>query len=228
MSSAIVIALLGAESTGKTTLSQALAQALHSATGLRCAVVDEYLRTWCEQQQRTPRGDEQRTIAHVQHQRIAQAAATHDVVIADTTAVMTAVYSRFVWADASLDAWAAELHARTVHATLLTALDLPWVSDGLQREGPQVRAPVDALVRELLATGNIAWSRISGVGPVRLEQALNAVTPMFSTPTQNNGLFTRLAQRDAAMPAWQTACELCDDPQCEHRLLRANTPNTSA
>jgi nicotinamide riboside kinase len=221
MKTGIVIGLLGAESTGKTTLSQALAQALRSATGLRCAVVEEYLRVWCEQQQRTPRGDEQRHIAQTQHERIAQAAATNDIVIADTTAVMTAVYSRYVWSDGSLDAWATELHARSEQATLLTALDLPWVSDGLQRDGPQVQHPVDALVRELLAARGIAWSRIGGVGSARLEQALNAVTPLLSASTPSKGLFTRLAERDAAMPAWQTACELCDDPQCEHRLLRS-------
>ncbi len=219
MSSATVIALLGAESTGKTTLSQQLAQALRNTTGLRCTVVNEYLRTWCEQQQRTPHVEEQRVIARTQHERIAQAATTHDVVVADTTALMTAVYSRFVWADTSVDAWATELHARTVNVTLLMALDLPWVADGLQRDGPHVREPVDALVRELLATGNIGWSRIGGLGAERLEQALNAVTPCLSASEKGSGLFTRLAERDAAMPVWQITCELCDDPQCEHRLL---------
>lgn len=230
MNKALVIGLLGAESTGKTTLSQELAQALGEHTGLRCAVVEETLRSWCEQQQRTPRGDEQRQIADMQHQRIAQAAATHDIVVTDTTALMTAVYSRLVWNDATLDAWAAQLHLHAVHITLLTALDLPWVPDGLQRDGPHVREPVDALLRDLLATHDIAWSRIAGVGPLRLHNALNAVTPQIGKRcAAGNGLFTRLAQREAALPAWRATCELCDDPDCEHRLrnLSADRPTTT-
>lgn len=232
---ALVIGLLGAESTGKTTLSRALAEALREQTGLRCAVVDEYLRRWCEQTQRTPQGPEQQLIGQTQHDRIAEAAASHDIVIADTTALMTAAYSRLVWADHSLDDWAARLHAQTIDVTLLTALDLPWVADGLQRDGPHVREPVDAMLREMLTTHGIAWSRIAGTGSARTEQALNAVTAPLnrhlaaqaSRPSTGGtgatlGLFTRLAQREAALPAWQRVCEYCDDPNCERALLAAD------
>mgnify|MGYP003542376728 CR=1 FL=1 len=44
---------------------------------------------------RTPLAEEQRAIAQTQQDRIAAAAATHDVVVADTTAAMIAVYSRY-------------------------------------------------------------------------------------------------------------------------------------
>jgi nicotinamide riboside kinase len=226
MNKALVIGLLGAESTGKTTLSRQLAQALRDHTGLRCAVVDEHLRAWCERQQRTPRGNEQRQIATTQHERIAEAAASHDIVVADTTALMTAAYSRLVWNDDTLDAWAAQLHLQSVHLTLLTALDLPWVPDGLQRDGPHVREPVDALLRALLAAHGIAWSRIGGLGGARVEQAMNAVTATLNRHLAaladrppSAGLFTRLAERDAALPKWQTACEYCDDPHCEQALF---------
>ena len=56
---------------------------------------------------------------------------------------MIAVYSDFVFADASL--YASALAAqRRCDLTLVTALDLPWRADGLQRDGAHVRAPVDA------------------------------------------------------------------------------------
>jgi nicotinamide riboside kinase len=147
MKRALVIGLLGAESTGKSTLAAALAERIAADTGLVCTFVDEHLRTWCERSGRTPRADEQRAIAQTQHDRIAAAAAAHDVVVADTTALMVAVYSRLVFDDRSLDAWAGAAHSQLVDLTLVTALDLPWVPDGLQREGPHVRAPVDAMVR---------------------------------------------------------------------------------
>jgi nicotinamide riboside kinase len=230
LSGALVIALLGAESTGKTTLSLQLAEALREQTGLRCAVVDEHLRTWCERMQRTPQGHEQREIALEQHRRIEAAAQTQDVVIADTTAVQTAAYSHLVWGDDGLDAWAAALHAQTVQATLLTAIDLPWVADGLQRDGPHVQGPVDARLRALLASRGIAWSLVTGSGVARLDHALLAVSPMLqahagSRLSPRAGLFSRLAERQAQWPAWQTACKDCDDPQCEHRLFRPSRPS---
>ncbi len=215
----LVVAIVGAESTGKSTLASALAERIAQETGLRCTPVDEHLRTWCEQAGRTPRADEQRGIARAQQDRIAQAAATHDVVVADTTALMIAVYSRFVFGDRSLDAWAAAEHARGVQHTLVTALDLPWVADGLQRDGEHVRAPIDAMLRELLATHRIGWSLVSGSGPERVDNALSAVTPLLARrASPASGLLTRLAQRDAAQPAWQWVCEKCDVPDCEHRL----------
>jgi nicotinamide riboside kinase len=173
---ALCIALVGAESTGKTTLAAALAYRLAQDTGLRVAWVPEWLRLWCDENGRTPRQDEQRSILLTQHARIAAAAATHDVVICDTTALMTAVYSRIVFADRSLDAQAAALH-RCIDLTLLTALDLPWVADGAQRDGPQVRGPVDSALRELLDEHQLPWVAVSGSGGARLERAVEAAAP---------------------------------------------------
>jgi nicotinamide riboside kinase len=219
----IVIAIVGAESTGKSTLAAALAQRIAQETGLRCTHVDEHLRTWCAQTGRTPRIDEQRGIAKTQQERIAAAAATHDVVIADTTALMVAVYSRFVFGDRALDDWAATEHARSVQHTLVTALDLPWVADGLQRDGEHVRAPIDAMLRELLAAHGIAWSLVSGSGEARVDNALNAVTPLLRRRAPpGSGLLTRLAQSDAEQPAWLWVCEKCDVPDCEHRLRQVH------
>jgi nicotinamide riboside kinase len=215
----LVVAIVGAESTGKSTLTLSLARRIAAETGLRCAPVDEHLRTWCEQMGRTPRIDEQRGIAQMQQERIEAAAASHDVVVADTTAAMVAVYSRFVFNDRSLDAWAAAEHAASVQHTLVTALDLPWVADGLQREGEHVRGPIDTMLRELLATHRVGWSLIGGVGDARVDHALDAVTPLLGRiAVKDSGLFTRLAQREAAQPAWQWVCEKCDVPDCEHAL----------
>ena len=72
MTRAFVIALLGAESTGKTTLAQALGHALAEA-GRSVAVVPEYLREFCDRHARTPRADEQALIAAEQTRRIEDA-----------------------------------------------------------------------------------------------------------------------------------------------------------
>jgi nicotinamide riboside kinase len=193
MKAALVIAIVGAESTGKTQLARALSDELARRTGLRTTWVPEVLREWCDERQRTPRVDEQAGIATQQHARIDAATATHDLVVSDTTALMTAAYSRLLFGDESLLPFAVQRQQRCA-ATLLTALDLPWVADGLQRDGPQVRLPVDALVRQWLTEHHLEWSVVSGLGEQRVLCALDAVAPLLRPylPPQA-GLFTRLA-----------------------------------
>jgi nicotinamide riboside kinase len=178
---AFVVVLLGAESTGKTTLAQELVTAL-SGRGERVARVDEFLREFCVDRGRTPRVDEQQGIAAEQTARIDDAAARSDVVVADTSALMIAVYSELVFGDTSLYAAALTAH-RHAQLTLLTALDVPWRDDGLQRDGPHVRAPVDALIRASLDGAGIAYVRIEGIGPARVEAALAAIDRARATDT---------------------------------------------
>lgn len=220
MNGTTVIAIVGAESTGKTWLARALADALSSHTGLSTTWVPEVLREWCDTHGRTPRADEQAAIAREQQMRIDAAAASHGVVVADTTALMTAIYSRLLFADDSLREYAIAQHRRMAY-TLLTALDLPWQPDGLQRDGPHVREPVDAQVREWLIAAAIEWSVVGGQGEARLQSALDAVAPRLrAQPAPGRGLFTRLAERNAAPLARPWFCETCDSPDCEHALLR--------
>jgi nicotinamide riboside kinase len=213
------IAIVGAESTGKTSLAQALAERLAGDTGLAVAWVPEWLREWCERHARTPRPDEQRAIAEEQARRVDEAARTHDLVIADTTPLMTAVYSDLLFADRSLYE-PALAHQRGYALTLLTALDLPWEADGLQRDGPHVRPPVDRTVRDALLRSGLPFSVISGIGESRVDHALDALTPLLLRRAPAAGLFSRLREREAAQPAWRWTCD-CDDPACEHaEILR--------
>lgn len=211
------VAIVGAESTGKTQLAQALADALRARTGQRVAWVPEHLRAWCASEGRTPRADEQASIAAAQEAAIEAAAHEHAVVVCDTTPLMTAVYSRLLFADDGLDAAALAFQQRC-SLTLVTALDLPWQADGLQRDGPHVRVPVDNLLRQLLLNHGLAWSAVSGSGPTRLQQALDAAVPLLArSAPSGNGLFTRLQAREALAAAQPWSCQLCDDPDCEHR-----------
>ena len=221
---ALRIAIVGAESTGKSVLAHALSDALAGEFGLRCAVVDEYLREWCEHHRRTPRIDEQQGIA-LEHARRIDAAAAQpglDVLVCDTTPLMVAVYSDMLFEDRSLDGIARACQQR-MDSTLLTSLDLPWVPDGLQRDGPHVRPPVDARVRALLDDWSTAWSLVSGSGTARLACALDALRPLLrqrARQERSTGLFSRLAGSLEGPPGPRWVCERCDDPACEH-LARA-------
>jgi nicotinamide riboside kinase len=201
--SGFVVAILGAESTGKTTLAFDLAEAL-CARGRDAVAVAEALRTFCDREGRTPRQDEQVALAGTQTRHIAAAAAAHAIVVADTTALMTAVYSDLVFGDTSLYA-EAEAVQRGYGLTLLTALDLPWQADGLQRDGPHVREPVDAKVRAALARAGVGHAIVAGTGAGRLAAALAAVERALLPPPSG--------------PRWRWTCAECGDPECERHLL---------
>lgn len=199
-----VIALLGAESTGKTTLARALHKTLQ-AQGHHVALVEEALREFCVRSGRTPRHDEQAGIAHTQSQHIAEAARTHELVVADTTSMMVAVYSQLLFDDASLLPDAVSEQAKH-RVTLLMALDLPWVPDPGIRDGAHVREPVDTLLRDALRSGGVAFSVVAGRGEQRLAHALRALQSALRTP-------------DPAAPRWRHVCAECGDPDCERHLL---------
>ena len=212
LSTGCIIAVLGAESTGKTALAHALAQRLRER-GVAVTLVGEYLREWCEREGRTPRPDEQQAIAHEQTRRIGAAAAS-GVVVADTTAVMTAVYSELLFDDSSLYADALAAQQRCA-VTLLTALDLPWLADGMQRDGPHVREPVDAMVRSALAGARLSYAVVHGTGGERLASAWNAIHAVAS----NEGRARTRGQIESKPASWSWPCEKCSDPDCEHRLF---------
>jgi nicotinamide riboside kinase len=170
---AVVVVLLGAECTGKSSLAAALRDAL-AADGQDAVVVPEYLREFCDARGRTPLVGEQSAIADVQSARIAAAAQRHAIVIADTSALMTAVYSDLYFGDTSLYASALELHQRS-DVTLLTGLDLPWQADGFQRCGPRWRLAVDARLRAVLGRSAAPYSVVCGAGPERVLAALAAL-----------------------------------------------------
>lgn len=197
------IALLGAESTGKTSLAGELA-AHWQAQGRTVAVVPEVLREWCERERRTPRPEEQWPIAQEQERRVDAAVQSSDIVITDTTALMVAIYSAMLFKDSSLYRFALA-RQRGYDFTLLTGLDLPWVADGLQRDGPHVREPVDRLIRQCLMDAGVPYRVVYGSGEERRLNALAAIDAQGAP---------------AGTPRpWKWICDTCSDPQCEHRLF---------
>lgn len=230
-----MVALLGAESTGKTTLSLSLAQHLRES-GRAVVVVPEVLREWCNEAGRTPSANEQRAIAEEQARRALAAADSLgvEVVIVDTTPLMTAIYSERLFQDSALYGFALA-HHRIYHQTLVTGLDLPWISDGFQRHSPAVQAPVDTLIRHALTNAHIAFHVIYGTGLERLHHALRATgfgptvagnkslaltSKNAAISIANDAVLTEKSSENAHRPArWVWPCDKCSDPDCEHRLF---------
>lgn len=167
------VAIIGAECVGKTELAQRL------AAGLPGLWIPEYLREFCDRIQRTPRPQEQAHVLAEQRLReeaaIARARAQQlEWVLADSAPLVTAAYSEMLFEDLSLREEAIAHHTR-YRATLLLVPDLPWVADGIQRDGPQVRAEFHRLLRGALHEHGLAHETVAGDAQERLAAALRAV-----------------------------------------------------
>ncbi len=171
------ICILGAESTGKTTLAQAL------SSYFVCPWVPEYLREFCQNQGRTPWRQEQEQImkmqADAENGAAAQARQAQQVfVFCDTAPLMTAIYSEFIFADKSLLPAGRALHTHYA-LTLLLAPDIAWVADSMQRDGAHVRAPVHQRIHDELRTLALPFALITGLGDKRLANALQVIESFY-------------------------------------------------
>ena len=203
MAQPLKIAVLGAECTGKSSLVAAL-QAHWQARGAKVLVAPEVLRQWCDQHERTPLAHEQKAIAQAQAD-LTEYASDVDYLIADTSPLMTAIYSDVLFQDPSLYPFALS-HQHIYQHTLVAGLDLPWQADGIQRDGPAMRERIDARLRDVLQREGVGFSMVYGQGPQRLAGALAVLEPGASTMPQ-------------ARSNWRWLCDKCSDADCEHRLF---------
>jgi nicotinamide riboside kinase len=231
----IKLAILGAESSGKSTLARQLAM----TTALepdKVELMPEPLRLWCADHQRAPSAIEQVSLmaSHIQqceqameipsdkshNGRVgAKAHAPAPVLICDTTALQTAAYQFYYFGDTSLDRDAIAHHQR-FDFTLLMGLDLPWVADPGQRTGPVSQAPVDQRLRFLLEAAQCPYAVIYGTGAQRLDRALAVLSRL--KPVDLDFTTTKVPARilESARPIWRPHCETCGNAECEHRLFR--------
>lgn len=164
------IAILGAESSGKSALAEALAHRYKTLW------VPEYLREFVETQQRVPRHSEQMVIAQTQLEREAEMVAkANRWLFCDTTPLMTAIYSEYYFSAVGDDLMALA-YQHHYDFTVVTAPDLPWVADGLQRESPAVRQVIHERVLVELEEREIPHLLIEGSLAQRVEQVEFALT----------------------------------------------------
>ncbi len=170
------IVLVGAESTGKSTLASALAAELATVW------VPEYGRFYWEGRRHLSVQDwstaEFRRIARGQHQLADDLArcATNGVVVLDTDALVTAVWhERYLGrSDSELDALAA---ARRADHYLVCAPDFDWVQDGT-RESREHRESMHEATLERVRTSGSPWTVLTGTPDERLAVARAVAAPL--------------------------------------------------
>jgi nicotinamide riboside kinase len=159
------VAIVGAASSGKSTLAEGLARRHQTLW------VPEYLREFVDVEGRVPVAEDQFHIAATQREREdAAAPRAKRYLFCDTTPLMTAVYSRryFGGIDARL-APLADSHPRDYALTLVTAPDIPWVEDA-QRESAEVCAIIHRMLLDELAMRGIPYLLVSGDPEQRLAE----------------------------------------------------------
>jgi nicotinamide riboside kinase len=180
-----LIALIGTESTGKTTLCSELARHFGGLW------VPECVREFYTLHGRPPHVEEQAMVLQQQlaREQLAVAAAAHyalGYVFCDTTPLMTAIYSELVFNDRSLIASAA-LHQKHYALTLFTQPDIGWQHDGV-RDGAHVQPRVTEMIASVLHEYGIRHARIEGAGSVRLAAAVQAIGQLSSSAAKSKRL----------------------------------------
>jgi nicotinamide riboside kinase len=169
------IALLGAESSGKTTLAISLTAALRDQ-GYNAGMVPEYLRDWCEENSRLPQLDDQGVILQGQLNLEDAAAAQFDVLVCDPAAITTGFYS--------LEYFGSDLHLNPRYLNrydrvFLCDIDFPWQPDPL-RDSETVREHMHtSIVTYLTQTKSVQDKEIpllSQSAPQRLALALSLLS----------------------------------------------------
>ncbi len=162
-----VIAIVGPECTGKTTLARALGEHF----GVRA--VPEYARDYLVDRVEYEREDVE-AIARGQMALEARALATGwSPVILDTDLLVIRVWWREKYG--ALPAWLVRaLEAQAPRHYLLTAVDLPWVPDPL-RESPTDRERLFEVYHGILVGGRHRFDVVRGGGDARLGSALAAL-----------------------------------------------------
>jgi NadR type nicotinamide-nucleotide adenylyltransferase len=163
------IVVIGPESTGKSTLSQALAEQLHTV------FVPEYARIYLEQQNNYYEFEDLRCIAAGQLQlEESLSVQANQRLICDTDLYVIAVWSSFKYGKVD-DYILQQIATRHYDAYILCDVDMPWQPDP-QREHPDqhMRRFFFNWYKELVLSSGRPFLIVSGGEQERLQQVLDS------------------------------------------------------
>ncbi len=162
------IAITGPESTGKSQLAEGLA--LHYQT----LWVAEYAREYLEKLNRAYNYDDILQIAKEQLKREnAAAEKANHFLFCDTDVTVTKIWCEFKYKHCH--DWINETFLQHKYDLyLLCDTDIPWAFDP-QRENPNEREELFQLYQQILKAAKFPFAIVSGIGALRLENAIKIV-----------------------------------------------------
>lgn len=161
--------IIGPESTGKSTLSEALAGALHTKW------VPEYAREYLLQLNRPYTEPDLLKIAAGQitlEDKMLQHAATY--LLCDTDLYVIKVWSEHSYGQC--DRWILEqIAVRKYDLYLFTDIDIEWTDDPLREHPGPWRQYFYHVYHDIVQNSNVPWAIINGNPEERLQKALQAI-----------------------------------------------------
>ena len=174
MSKSYKVVLTGAESTGKSTLSEKLAEQYSTIW------IPEYSREYIAKLGRTYKYSDIEIIAMEQIKRTHESQ-KHQLVFFDTWLIITKVWFNFVYG--KHPDWLHNAIAESnIDLFLVCDTDMPWVADPLRENGGENRNKLQQIYLEELSAYKFNYEIIKGSNDVRLKNAITAINKHIQLP----------------------------------------------
>ncbi len=168
----VKIAVVGPESTGKSTMSAYLAAHYHTVW------VPEYAREYCEKLTETPTWQDEVNIFYgqlaLEQELLPQA---NRLLICDTTFITVKIWSDYTFGRSPQEVLD-ELPRHPYDLYLLLSIDLPWQEDPL-RDFPHMREHFMNVWHKELDALNARYVLITGTGKERYDSAVAAIDEFY-------------------------------------------------
>jgi len=161
------IVVTGPESTGKTTLTEALALKLNATW------IPEYARSYVEKLQRPYHYQDLENIAkhQIQQEKKYSKNANNGILLMDTWLIVTKIWFEVVYGNSP--PWVDEyLASSEIDLFLVCSPDIPWVADQVRENGGEMRKVLfDRYCKEIEFYG-FSYEIVEGFGDIRFQNAL--------------------------------------------------------
>lgn len=165
----IKIAIVGPESTGKSTIAQAVARNFNTVC------VPEFAREYCKNlhNQYTQQDEVNMYYGQIALEDTLIPLAFNNILICDTTILTVKIWCDHLFGDTPQEV-KDEIQQRPYDLYLLMDIDLPWEEDPL-RDFPEQREHFMEVWKQELNQLNARYAIISGLGVERFENALQSI-----------------------------------------------------
>jgi NadR type nicotinamide-nucleotide adenylyltransferase len=171
------IVITGAESTGKSTLAQAMAKHFDTIW------IPELARAYVEKLECKYSYSDIESIARLQIETEKNIQNGHKLVFFDTWLIITKVWFDFVYGKHP-DWLDVEIAKSKIGLFLVCDIDMPWIEDPVRENGGENRKILHQIYINELKTNHFNYKIISGIGSERINNAISIVSSIIDPTNQ--------------------------------------------
>lgn len=165
-----IIVITGAESTGKSSLAEAL------ANHFEVPFIPEYARDYIQDLKEEYTYNDVELIARKQREQLKESLKLKEpIIILDTWLLITKIWFEVVFN--SVPNWIEnEIKNTNIDLFLVCDIDLPWIPDDVRENGGESRALLQQKYMDEIEKYNYKYKTIRGNGMARVENAIQAIS----------------------------------------------------